>query len=93
MSRQTFPTFIIFQFFPLLSFYSNGFLTGQFPINHILPILNGVGYMLENLRSKNLIDHRTSIFAVHNSRLVRDQKMIMGLMDKNDFLPTQAISN
>ena len=61
MSSQPFPTFIILRFFPLRSFYSNGFLTGQFPINHILPILNGIGNMLENLGSKNLFNHRTSI--------------------------------
>ena len=65
MSRQTFPTFIIFQFFPSLSFYSNSLTTGSFSFEHILSILKGIGYMLKNLRSKNLIDHRTSIFTVH----------------------------
>ena len=62
MLRQAFPTFIIFQLFPSLSFYSNSLTTGSFSFEHILSILKGIGYMLKNFRSKNLIGPRNSIF-------------------------------
>ena len=94
MSRQAFPTFIIFQLFPSLSFYSNSLTTGSFSFEHILSILKGVGYMLKNLRSKNLIDHRNSIFLRSTQYPFGTcSVMMMDLMDKNDLLPTQAISN